>query len=191
MDRTDMNEILIRDARAEDFPQIAGIYRSHVLTSSATFEETPPDAEEMAKRHQAIRASGHFWLCAELDGTLIGYAYATQHKARSAYRFTAEDSIYLAPEFKGKGVGTRLLGTVIDRAAELGFREMLAVIGDSENAGSIGLHRKLGFRHVGTACGIGWKFRRPIDVVYMQRRLSTPHSEDRVSDTNTNAMMWR
>lgn len=169
-----MSKIRIRDAREEDIPQIAAIYRTHVLTGTATFEETPPDEAEMARRLEAVHASGHFWLCAERDGGVVGYAYATQHKARSAYRFTAEDSIYLRPEVGGRGIGTRLLTGLIARASALGFREMLAVIGDSANAGSIGLHRKLGFRHVGTARGIGWKFGQPVDVVYMQKSLAGP-----------------
>ncbi|WP_193185638.1 GNAT family N-acetyltransferase [Nisaea sediminum] len=175
-----MNSVLVRDARTEDIPRIAGIYRPHVLTGTATFEEVPPDEDEMARRLAAVRDSGHFWLCAELEGIVVGYAYATQHKARSAYRFTAEDSIYLAPEMRGKGVGTRLFSELVMRAAVTGFREMLAVIGDSENAGSIALHRKLGFRHVGIARGIGWKFGRPVDVVYMQRSLAAP--EGRAAD---------
>ncbi|UUX48146.1 GNAT family N-acetyltransferase [Nisaea acidiphila] len=169
-----MSETRIRDAREEDIPQIAAIYRTHVLSGTATFEETPPDEAEMARRLAAVLASGHFWLCAERDEAVVGYAYATQHKARSAYRFTAEDSIYLRPETSGIGIGTRLLGELIARASAIGFREMLAVIGDSTNAGSIGLHRKLGFRHVGTARGIGWKFGQPVDVVYMQKSLSVP-----------------
>ncbi|WP_420402743.1 GNAT family N-acetyltransferase [Nisaea sp.] len=169
-----MNHLLVRDAEADDIPRIAEIYRPHVLTGTATFEEVPPDDGEMARRLEAVRASGHFWLCAELEGTIVGYAYATQHKARSAYRFTAEDSIYLAPEMRGKGVGTRLLTEIVRRATKAGFREMLAVIGDSNNAGSIGLHSKLGFRQIGIARGIGWKFGQPVDVAYMQRSLAAP-----------------
>ncbi|MEO9900291.1 N-acetyltransferase family protein [Nisaea sp.] len=172
-----MNNMEIRDVQQTDFPAIAEIYQPHVLNGTATFEETPPSPETMAERHDALRASGHFWICAEIDGTLAGYAYTTQHKARSAYRYTAEDSIYLAPEHSGKGIGTCLLTEVIARCRGLGFREMIAVIGDSGNSGSIGLHRKLGFRHIGTADGIGWKFGRPLDVVYMQRSLMAPGPE--------------
>jgi phosphinothricin acetyltransferase len=162
----------IRDARDADVPAIAAIYAHHVLHGTGTFEEVPPTTEEMAERLAAVRARGFAWLVAEAeDGTILGYAYFTQFRDRSAYRHTAEDAIYVRDDVRGQGVGKALVATLLDRAAAAGFRQMLAVIGDSENTGSIGLHISLGFRQAGVMKSVGAKFGRWVDVVIMQASL--------------------
>jgi phosphinothricin acetyltransferase len=162
----------IRDARDADVPAIAAIYAHHVLHGTGTFEETPPDAAEMAGRLAAVRARGFAWLVAEAeDGTILGYAYFTQFRDRSAYRHTAENAIYVRDDVRGQGVGKALVGALLDRAEAAGFRQMLAVIGDSENIGSIGLHVSLGFRQAGMMKAVGAKFGRWVDVVIMQKAL--------------------
>jgi phosphinothricin acetyltransferase len=162
----------IRDARDADVPAIAAIYAHHVLHGTGTFEEVPPTTEEMAERLAAVRARGFAWLVAEAeDGTILGYAYFTQFRDRSAYRHTAEDAIYVRNDVRGQGVGKALVATLLDRATSAGFRQMLAVIGDSENTGSIGLHISLGFRQAGVMKSVGAKFGRWVDVVIMQASL--------------------
>ncbi len=162
----------IRDARDADVPAIAAIYAHHVLHGTGTFEEDPPSAEEMAQRLAAVRARGFAWLVAEAeDGTIQGYAYFNQFRDRSAYRHTAENAIYVRDDVRGQGVGKALVATLLDRAAAAGFRQMLAVIGDSENTGSIGLHVSLGFRQAGVMKSVGVKFGRWVDVVIMQASL--------------------
>lgn len=161
----------IRTAQAADAPALAQIYRHHVLHGTGTFEEVPPDAAQMRARHAAVQEGGHPWLVAEEDGPIIGYAYAKPYHTRSAYRFTLEDSIYIAPDAVGRGVGQALLAALIDAARASGARQMMAVIGDSANHASIRLHERHGFTPVGTAHAIGVKFGRPLDVVYMQRAL--------------------
>jgi len=167
-------ELHIREADAGDAAGLAEIYGHYVLKGTATFEEVPPDAAEMARRLQALRGRGYDWLVADHGGRIAGYAYLGPHKERSAYRYTAEDTVYVAPDQVGGGIGTRLLQTLLGRARQSRrFASVMAVIGDSANAGSIGLHANLGFRHVGTASGLGFKFGRFIDVVYMQLVLAT------------------
>jgi phosphinothricin acetyltransferase len=162
----------IRDARDADVPAIAAIYAHHVLHGTGTFEEVPPTTEEMAERLAAVRARGFAWLVAEAeDGTILGYAYFTQFRDRSAYRHTAEDAIYVRDDVRGQGVGKALVAALLDRATAAGFRQMLAVIGDSENTGSIGLHISLGFRQAGVMKSVGAKFGRWVDVVIMQASL--------------------
>lgn len=162
----------IRDAREADVPAIADIYAHHVRHGTGTFEETPPDAAEMAGRLAGVRARGFAWLVAEAeDGTVLGYAYFTQFRERSAYRHTAENAIYVRDDVRGQGVGKALVAALLDRAAAAGFRQMLAVIGDSENTGSIGLHVSLGFRQAGVMKAVGAKFGRWVDVVIMQKSL--------------------
>ncbi len=162
---------VIRPAAAADMPAIAAIYRDHVLTGIATFEEEPPAPDEMARRHAAVTGRGLPWLVAEAEGRLLGYAYAGPFHARSAYRFTLEDSIYLHPAATGRGLGTRLLDRLLVETTALGARQMVAVIGDSGNTASIALHARAGFAHVGTARSVGLKFGRWIDTVMMQRAL--------------------
>lgn len=152
---------------------VTSIYAHHVLHGRASFEEVPPTEEEMAERFATLKAQDYPVLIAvNAQQQLLGYAYAGPHKLRSAYRFTVEDSIYVAPDTLGKGIGKALLTELILKCEEAGFRQMLAVIGDSENEASIGLHASCGFAHFGTATKVGFKFGQWLDVVYMQRTLS-------------------
>jgi phosphinothricin acetyltransferase len=161
----------LRPAREGDVPAIQAIYAHHVLHGLATFEEVPPDAAEMARRRADIVGRGLPYLVAEDAGQLLGYAYAGPYRARSAYRFTLEDSIYLDPAATGRGIGSRLLAALIDASTAWGGRQMLAVIGDAGNAGSIAVHARVGFRHAGTHRAVGFKFGRWVDTVTMQRPL--------------------
>lgn len=163
--------MIIRDATAADIADIAAIYAHHVRTGTGTFEEEPPEEAEVAARLERVQGRGWAWLVAEHEGRVQGYAYYAQFRDRSAYRFTAEDSIYVRDDVRGMGVGKALVQALLDRAAAQGFRQMLAVIGDSENVGSIGLHASLGFRQVGTMKAVGLKFGQWVDVVTMQRAL--------------------
>jgi L-amino acid N-acyltransferase YncA len=165
--------ISIRPVEASDLDAIQGIYAHHVLHGLASFEETPPDAAELARRWHAITDAGLPYLCATgpAGGTILGYAYAGPYRPRSAYRFTVEDSVYVAPKLAGQGIGRALLGRLIGICTELGKRQMIAVIGDSGNAGSIALHRACGFDLVGTLRSIGFKHGRWVDSVLMQRAL--------------------
>ena len=162
---------LVRPAIADDIAAITAIYAGHVLNGIATFEENPPDAAEMARRHADVTARGLPYLVAEDQGRVLGYAYAGPYRPRSAYRFTLEDSIYLAPDAAGRGVGRALLTRVLAESTAWGARQMLAVIGDSGNAASIGLHRALGFRHLAVYEAVGFKFGRWVDTVTMQLHL--------------------
>lgn len=161
--------MLIRDATAGDLPAITTIYAHHVLHGTGTFEEVAPDAAEMATRLAAVRDRGLPWLVAEGEGAVQGYGYLTPFRDRSAYRFTVENSVYVRDDIRGQGVGKLLVAALIARAEALGLRQMFAVIGDGENAGSIGLHASLGFRQVGVMRAAGTKFGRWLDVVIMQR----------------------
>ena len=162
----------LRPATLADLDAVAAIYGHHVLHGLGTFEEVPPSIDEIARRHAAVRARGLPWLVAELDGEVKGYAYAGPFRPRAAYRYTVEDSVYVAPEAMGRGLGKALLGAVIAECEALGLRQMVAVIGDSGNAGSIGLHRACGFEFKMAAPAVGWKFGRWVDVVWMQRLLN-------------------
>jgi phosphinothricin acetyltransferase len=161
----------VRPAVPGDLPAITAIYAHHVRTGIASFEEIPPDAAEMARRHAEIVGGGFPYVVAEVDGAVAGYAYASLYRARSAYRFAVEDSVYVADGRHGLGLGRALLTRVIDDATALGKRQMVAVIGDSGNAASIGLHRACGFAMIGTLPAIGFKFGRWVDSVFMQRAL--------------------
>lgn len=162
----------IRASAEHDLPAIAAIYRHHVMTGLASFEETPPDAEELARRRAAVLASGLPWLVATDGGrALLGYAYAGLYRPRSAYRYTVEDSIYVAPGQTGRGVGRALLAALIADTEAKGYRQMMAVIGDSANAASIGVHRACGFIEAGRLRAVGFKFGRWVDSVLMQRAL--------------------
>ena len=147
------------------------IYAHHVLHGLATFEEVPPDAGEMARRRADVLARGLPYVVAEDGGRLLGYAYAGPYRLRSAYRFAVEDSIYLDPGALGRGIGRILLERLVADSTAAGARQMLAVIGDSGNAGSIAVHARTGFRHVGTFEAVGFKFGRWVDTVLMQRPL--------------------
>lgn len=162
---------VVRDATDEDMAAVAAIYRHYVLSSAATFEETPPDTATLHARRTALLALDLPWLVAERDGRVLGYAYAAPYRARPAYRHTLEDSIYVAHDALGGGVGRALLTALISRCESGPWRQLVAVIGDSANAGSIGLHARLGFRHAGTLSAVGYKFGRWVDTVLMQRAL--------------------
>jgi phosphinothricin acetyltransferase len=165
--------LTIRASTAEDVPACAETYREAVRHGTGTFELDEPDDAEMGRRRAAILAQGLPWIVAERGGKVLGFAYANQFRPRRAYRFCVEDSIYLASAARGQGAGRLLLAELIARCEALGIRQMLAVIGDSENAGSIGVHAACGFEHTGTFAAAGWKFERWLDVVMMQRRLGT------------------
>lgn len=163
--------LTLRNSLDADLPAITAIYRHAVLHGTGTFELDAPDEAEMSRRRAEVLGRQLPWLVAERDGAVIGYAYANYFRPRMAYRFCLEDSIYLAPQAQGAGVGRLLLAELIARCEAAGARQMVAVIGDSANAGSIGLHRRLGFRDMGVMQAAGWKFDRWLDVVFMQREL--------------------
>ncbi|HEV7574657.1 MAG TPA: GNAT family N-acetyltransferase [Caldimonas sp.] len=166
-----MTPLLIRPSRADDLPALTAIYGWHVRHGTGTFEVDPPSLDDMARRRDDVVAKGLPYLVLEEEGTVAGYAYANQFRPRPAYRFCLEDSVYLAPEKSGRGFGRLLLTELLARCEATGARQMLAVIGDSQNGGSIGVHRALGFDHTGTIRAAGWKFDRWLDVVVMQRHL--------------------
>lgn len=161
----------IRPATPLDLPEIQAIYAHHVLHGTGTFEETPPSLEEVTERFAAGTARGWAWLVSTDATGVLGYAYYAQIRDRTAYRFCAEDSIYVREDVRGQGVGKALVSTLLAAAEQAGFRQMVAVIGDSENIGSVGMHASLGFHHVGTLRATGLKFGRWLDTVYMQRAL--------------------
>ena len=164
--------LLLRDSTAEDVAACAAIYREAVRNGTGTFELDEPDDAEMARRRDAILAQGLPWLVAERGGQVLGYAYANQFRPRRAYRFCVEDSIYLDPAARGQGVGRLLLAELVARCERLGIRQMLAVIGDAGNTGSISVHRACGFEMVGVTKGLGFKHGRWVDVVWMQKALN-------------------
>ncbi|MDR4308098.1 N-acetyltransferase [Chelatococcus sambhunathii] len=161
----------VRDARDVDMSAVAEIYAHHVLSGCASFEEVPPSVEEMTARRGGVLKLGAPYLVAELDGRVAGFAYANTYRARPAYRHTIEDSVYVAHDALGRGVGGALLAELIRRCEEGPWRQMIAVIGDSANTGSIAVHRKLGFEMTGTFRAVGFKFGRWVDSVLMQRAL--------------------
>ncbi len=163
--------MLIRPAAPADLPEIQAIYAHHVLHGTGSFEEAPPTVEEMAARYEAGTGRGWCWLVARDATGVLGWACYGQYKERSAYRFTAEDSVYIRDDVRRRGVGRALLAELLAEATARGFRQMLAVIGDSGNAGSIGLHRSLGFERVAHLHAVGFKFGRWLDSVTMQRPL--------------------
>ena len=164
-------QIVIRAAETADMRRVQEIYAHHVLTGTASFEEVPPDLAEMCRRRDTVREAELPYLVAHDNGTVLGFAYATRYRPRSAYRYTAEDSVYLDPTHAGRGTGRTLLSKVLELSAAAGYREMIAVIGDSGNTASIALHGALGFRHTGTFTRVGLKFGRWLDTVLMQRTL--------------------
>jgi L-amino acid N-acyltransferase YncA len=161
----------IRPATPADVPAITAIYTHAVLTGTATFELDPPDLGEMTRRYDALIEGGFPYLVATLDGVVAGYAYAGPYRARPAYRFTVENSVYLDPKAQGKGIGTQLMQALIAESEKRGYRLMVAVIGDSANAASIGVHARTGFQMVGTFHNVGLKFGRWLDTVMMERPL--------------------
>ena len=163
--------LTLRPSTDADLPAIQAIYAQAVLQGTGTFETEVPSVEEMGRRRAEVLGRQLPWLVAERGGEILGYAYANYFRPRLAYRFCVEDSIYLAPAAQGQGVGRLLLAELMARCEAAGARQMLAVIGDANNAGSIGVHRALGFQHTGVLKSAGWKFDRWLDVVLMQRPL--------------------
>jgi phosphinothricin acetyltransferase len=161
----------IRPATLDDLPAIQAIYAHHVLEGTGTFEEVPPSLEEMTGRYHYILNGGFTWLAAADASGLLGYGYYGPFRTRAAYRFTVEDSIYIRDDVRGQGVGKALLTSLLDSARAAGIKQMLALIGDSENTGSIGVHASLGFVIAGTMRKVGYKFDRWLDVVTMQKGL--------------------
>ena len=161
----------IRDATEADIPEIQSIYAHHVLTGTGTFEEEPPSVEDMLARYRRIVDHGWRWLVSADATGVLGYGYYSQFRDRTAYRFYVEDSIYVRENVRGQGVGKALVRALIDICTEAGMRQMIAVIGDSENTGSIGVHASLGFKNAGILRAAGIKFGRWLDVVYMQKSL--------------------
>jgi L-amino acid N-acyltransferase YncA len=162
---------LIRPSRDEDIPAITAIYQHHVLTGTGTFEIDPPSEADMLTRRADVLAKCLPYLVVEDAGQVLGFAYCNWFKPRPAYRFSAEDSIYMAADAHHKGLGKALLAELCAQAERAGVRKFLAVIGDSGNAGSIGVHRSVGFTHVGIIQSCGWKFERWLDVVMMEKTL--------------------
>ena len=170
----------IRASIDGDIAAITAIYAHHVLHGTGTFEIDPPGAEDMAARRADVLAKGLPYLVAEEDGRVLGFAYCNWFKPRPAYRFSAEDSIYLAEAARGQGLGARLLAALCEAAEAAGVRKLIAVIGDSANAGSIGVHRGQGFTQVGVLKDCGWKFGQWRDVVLMEKSIgagSSTHPE--------------
>lgn len=166
------HQIVLRPAEAADLPAIREIYAQHVLTGYASFEEVPPDVAEITRRWQAIKDAALPYIVAQRpDGGIAGYAYAAPYRPRSAYRFTVEDSIYLASDALGRGIGRALLAQLVEDTTRRGMRQMIAVIGDSANQASVRLHHALGFEMTGTFRSVGLKFGRWVDSVLMQRSL--------------------
>jgi L-amino acid N-acyltransferase YncA len=163
--------VSIRPSEDADVAAIAAIYRHHVLNGVASFEEIPPDPAEISRRRREILALGLPYLVGEGPGRVVGFAYASLYRTRSAYRFTVEDSIYVDRAEVGRGIGRALLGALVERCTVLGYRQMVAVIGGSDQWPSIGLHRALGFSWIGILPAVGAKFGGWVDVVLMQRAL--------------------
>jgi L-amino acid N-acyltransferase YncA len=162
---------IIRPSSEQDLPAITRIYGHHVLHGTGTFETTPPSQADMAARRADVLGKGLPWLVVEDGDQVLGFAYANWFKPRPAYRFSCEDSIYMAPEAAGKGLGRALLAELLAALERAGVRKVMAVIGDSNNAGSVGVHRALGFEPAGVIANCGWKFERWLDIVLMQKSL--------------------
>jgi phosphinothricin acetyltransferase len=163
--------MIIRSIETRDVDAVAAIYGQHVMTGFGSFEETPPSPETLAKRVASVRELGLPYLVADTGG-VVGFAYASSFRPRPGYRFSAEDSVYVAEDAMGRGIGRALLQAVIDRCEAMGLRQLMAVIGDSGNLASIGLHRALGFSQISLARSVGFKHGRWVDIVWMQRSLN-------------------
>lgn len=163
--------VVLRPAQPDDLPAIQAIYAHHVLTGLASFEEEPPALDELRRRYQDVVGRGLPYLVAEYGGEVAGYGYCAPYRPRSAYRYALEDSIYIRADMVGRGYGKALLNALIGESADLGYRQLVAVIGDSANAASISVHAACGFLRVGTLRSVGFKFGRWVDSVFMQRPL--------------------
>jgi len=169
-------QTIIRPSKASDVAAIAEIYGYHVLNGLASFELLAPSADEIAKRRADVVGKNFPYLTAEIDGKVVGYAYASLYRTRPAYRHTMEDSIYVHKDFGGRGIGKQLLEALIEACEKAGCRQLIAVIGDSDNHGSIRLHAACGFETVGVMKAVGFKFGRWVDSVYMQRDIGEGQS---------------
>lgn len=169
---------MTRPATLHDAAEIQAIYAHHVRDGFGSFEETPPTVEEMRERMRAVFERGLPWLVEEQGGRIVGFAYAGPFRARSAYRFTVEDSVYVDKDWTGRGVGKALLIDLVAACEERGLRRIVAVIGDSQNDGSVALHAACGFEQTGTLPGMGWKKGRWLDLVFMHRPLNGGSEED-------------
>src|SRR6185312_7123985 len=165
------HEVFIRACTESDMPAVSEIYHHHVLHSPATFEIAPPGYEEMMERYRAIKKDGFVYLVAEVEGEIAGYAYVSTYRARPAYRFTVENSVYIRPGYERRGLGRLLLTALLKECEKKPIRQVIAVIGDSANAASIELHRNLGFAMIGTFRSVGYKFGRWLDSVLMQKEI--------------------
>jgi phosphinothricin acetyltransferase len=174
--------LIIRPSIDADLPAITAVYAHHVLTGTGTFEVDPPNVDDMRSRRADVLSKGLPWLVVVEDETVLGYAYCNWFKPRPAYRFSAEDSIYLSPEAAGKGLGRMLLAELMARAQRAGVRKLIAVIGDSANAGSIAVHKSAGFQDVGVLKSCGWKFDKWLDVVLMDKTLGEADSSSPTQD---------
>ncbi len=166
-----MSAVIVREATERDLPAVQAIYGHHVLHSLASFEEEPPSVEEIRTRWSKVRELGLPYIAAEIEGRVVGYSYATSYRPRAAYRYTIENSVYVRDGLAGRGIGKTLLLELIDRCQSGPWRQMLAVIGNRENHGSITLHRSCGFRLIGVLQFVGYKHGRWVDTVLMQRSL--------------------
>ena len=163
--------VQVRPAAPDDIQAIHAIYSHHVLNGLASFEEEPPSPQELRRRYDDVTGRGLPYLVADLGGTVAGYGYCAPYRSRSAYRYALEDSVYVRPDSHGRGIGSALLAELVQRCEALGYRQIIAVIGDSANAASIALHASQGFLRVGTMRSVGFKFGRWVDSVVMQRPL--------------------
>jgi L-amino acid N-acyltransferase YncA len=163
--------VQVRPATPDDLPAVQAIYAHHVQQGLASFEEEPPGTDEIRRRHAEVTAKGLPWLVADFGGVVAGYGYCAPYRTRTAYRYTLEDSVYVRQDCHGRGVGAALLEALIERCAALGYRQLVAVIGDSAHAASINLHASAGFVRVGTLRSVGFKLGRWVDSVLMQRPL--------------------
>lgn len=164
--------LVVRDATLADIPAFHAIYAHHVRTGFGTFDEVPPSLQDYDAKVRGILATGLPWLAATSGAEVVGFAYASPFRPRTGYRYTAEDSVYIRDDKRGTGVGSALLSQLVERLKALQVRQVVAVIGDSQNAGSIALHRKAGFEHSGTIKAVGYKLGRWVDIVMMQRALN-------------------
>ena len=164
--------LVFRDATAADVPALQAIYAHHVLHGVGTFEEVPPSLVDMREKWRGIVASGLPWLVADDSGEVTGFAYASAFRPRTGYRYSIEDSVYVRDDRRGQGIGARLLAQLLPRCEAAGARQVVAVIGGSENASSIAVHRSAGFAHIGTVRSVGYKFGKWVDIVMMQRALN-------------------
>lgn len=164
--------LVVRDAVASDMAAVQAIYAHHVMHGFGTFDETPPSVAEYSAKWRGVVDAGLAWLVAVEGPDVVGFAYASPFRPRTGYRYTIEDSVYVRDDRRGHGVGSALLAPLVQRCEAVGARQVVAVIGDSKNAGSIALHTKAGFKHAGTVKSVGFKLGRWVDIVFMQRALN-------------------